>query len=158
MEYRNPVYNSEGGIDCEVNDPVLGWISTTLTPIDTRADYVNLFTEINALNIAVPYDTPVVEPEPTNYKRQFKQERGIALEALTHTFADGSVVQVRPGDIPNFQLAIAMGQAEDWVMEDDSVRLLTVAEMNEAMNSGIVKGKAVWNTYTANLKTLPSET
>lgn len=83
-----------------------------------------------------------------------KAVRDTALSALTHQFADGSVVQVRPKDMPNFQIAISFGQSEEWVMADDNVRLLTVAEMQEAMNSGIAQGKVIWNNYTAELKLL----
>lgn len=85
---------------------------------------------------------------------ELKQARDKSLSGLTHTFADGSIVQVRPSDLSTFQLSIAQGQDEDWVMADDTVRLLTVAEMTEAMESGIAQGKVIWNDYTTKLKTL----
>lgn len=85
-------------------------------------------------------------------RQQAKTARDKALSELTHTFADGSIVQVRPSDLSTFQLAISVGQDEDWVMADDTVRLLTVAEMTEAMNSGIAQVKAIWNDYTTSLK------
>jgi len=87
-------------------------------------------------------------------KEEIKSERDIGLAGLIHTFTDGSQVQVRPSDIPTFQLAISQGVDEDWVMADNTVRLLTVAEMTEAMNSGIAQGKVIWQTYTTALKGL----
>lgn len=86
--------------------------------------------------------------------QELKIERDTSLASLTHTFPDGSAVQVRPSDMPTLQLAISIGQDEEWVMADDVVRLLTVEEMTEAMNSGIAQGKAIWNDYTARLKLL----
>lgn len=34
MEFRNPVFNEFGTIDCEINHPVYGWIPTTASPTD----------------------------------------------------------------------------------------------------------------------------
>jgi hypothetical protein len=51
-------------------------------------------------------------------------------------------------------LAIAAGQSEDWVLVDNTVRELTVAEMQEALLSGIEQGKVIWRVYTAELKKL----
>ena len=97
---------------------------------------------------------PIPEQQLEIDKQSLKSEREQYLSELTHVFKDGSIVQVRPKDLPNFQIATAIGQPEEWVMADDSVRLLTVEEMTEAMNSGIVQAKDIWNDYTTKLKTL----
>ena len=34
MEFRNPQYNDLGGIDCEIEHPVHGWIPFTADPND----------------------------------------------------------------------------------------------------------------------------
>lgn len=34
MNYRNPVYNQYGTIDCEIDHPEFGWMPTTLSPND----------------------------------------------------------------------------------------------------------------------------
>jgi hypothetical protein len=39
-------------------------------------------------------------------------------------------------------------------MADDTIVNLAVAQMQEAMDSGIAQGKAVWKTYTADLKAI----
>ena len=83
-----------------------------------------------------------------------KVDMSVALEAMTYTFADGKVVQVRPQDLGNFNIAIASGVAEEWVLKDNTVRTSTVAELTDAMNDGIVQGKAIWANYKAILKTL----
>lgn len=62
MEYRNAKYNSAGGVDCEINHPVYGWIPTTLSSDDAltsdllakvMSEIVPLeYTESDALRIA----------------------------------------------------------------------------------------------------------
>ena len=76
-----------------------------------------------------------------------KRTRDESLNAITHTFPDGSVVQVRPSDLSNFQLAIAQGVGRKWVMEDNTTRTTTVAELQAAMASGIAQGEAIWGDY-----------
>jgi hypothetical protein len=36
MEIRSPRYNSAGGVDCEINHPVYGWIPFTASASDTE--------------------------------------------------------------------------------------------------------------------------
>lgn len=50
MEYRNPVFNSDGGIDCEINHPTYGWIPFTASPTDDVEMGRNLFKAIEAEN------------------------------------------------------------------------------------------------------------
>lgn len=76
-----------------------------------------------------------------------KRIRDEALNAITHTFPDGSVVQVRPSDLSNFQLAIAQGIDRKWVMEDNTTRITTVGELQAAMASGIAQGGSIWDDY-----------
>ena len=83
-----------------------------------------------------------------------KSTRDTDLLAITHTLSDGSVVQVQPSDLANFNMAILAGNAEDWVLEDNTVRELSVSEMEESVQSGIVQAKVIWKTYTDGLKQL----
>lgn len=83
-----------------------------------------------------------------------KSTRDEDLQAITHTLADGSVVQVQPNDLANFNMAILSGNSEDWVLEDNTVRELSVSEMEESVQSGIVQAKVIWKTYTDGLKQL----
>ena len=87
-------------------------------------------------------------------RRQLQADRDAALQAITHDFLDGRIVQVRPEDLTNFQLAIANSAPREWVMADNSVAMLTVEEMQAAMQSGIAQGEAVWDNYIAELKLL----
>jgi len=99
-------------------------------------------------------NTPTPEQALENQRLQLKAERDTSLRDITHTLEDGSVVQVRPSDLGTLNLAIAAGETEDWVLADDTVRTLTVPEMQEALLSGIEQGKVIWRVYTEELKQL----
>lgn len=102
----------------------------------------------------------VVEPEFTGaelkeqQRQQAQRDRDAALQAITHTFTDGKVVQVRPQDIANFQLAIQQGVDRKWVLEDNTVRFTTVQELAEAMANGINQGEVIWDGYIAVIEAL----
>lgn len=85
-------------------------------------------------------------------RAEAKATRDTALNAMTHMLADGSVIQTRPIDLTNFQVSIDAGVATDWVLADNTVKLLTVAEMGECLASGVAQAKAIWQTYTDFLK------
>jgi len=57
-------------------------------------------------------------------------------------------------DLPTLNIAISAGLSEDWVMDNNDVRELTVAHMEEALLSGIAQGKVIWKAYTDALKLL----
>ena len=111
-----------------------------------------------------PIDQPVLPINETAEKiaadqvaanrKALKAVREASLKAITHTLEDGSAVQVRPDDLGTLNLAIAAGQSEDWVLADNTVRTLTVAEMQESLLSGIEQGKVIWRVYTGELKQL----
>jgi hypothetical protein len=86
-----------------------------------------------------------------------KLVRNLELSQLTHKFSSGSIVQVRPSDLVNFQFAIAEGNPEHWVMDDlspTSVELLSCEDMEIALKSGILQGKAIWRNHTTALQAL----
>jgi len=99
-------------------------------------------------------NTPTPEQVLENKRLAMKATRDQSLADLTHTLSDGSIVQVRPTDLPNFNMALAIGEAKDWVLADNSVRALTVTEMQEAVADGIAQGEAIWQAYTDGLKAL----
>ena len=104
--------------------------------------------------IVADRNTPTPEQALETQRLQLKAERDTSLRDITHTLEDGSVVQVRPSDLGTLNLAIAAGETEDWVLADDTVRTLTVPEMQEALLSGIEQGKVIWRVYTEELKQL----
>jgi len=81
-----------------------------------------------------------------------KDVREEDLLGLTHTLTDGSVIQVRPQDYQYLSLAIQRGLAIDWVLEDNTVRLTSIQELTEALDSGLNQGVAIWSTYTEVIK------
>lgn len=87
-------------------------------------------------------------------RRNLQAARDNALNTMTHTFADGAVIQVRPSDLSNFNIAIGVSLDRDWIMADNSVRFTSVAEMQAALNSGIAQGQTIWDNYAQALKLL----
>ena len=101
--------------------------------------------------------TVTIEPYVVSYEEQrqaLKQQRDAALQDMVHDFGDGRIVQVRPQDKANFEIGIAGGVDEEWIAADNSIVILTVAEMEEAMQSGITQGKAIYANYITSLKAL----
>jgi hypothetical protein len=105
---------------------------------------------LNDAEVETLEDKQIVTDNAT--RLAIKAIREQALRDITHTVAPGSIYQVRPNDLPNFSMAIQEGQSEEWVLADNSVRLTSVAEMQECVASGIEQGKVIWRAYTNSLK------
>lgn len=75
-----------------------------------------------------------------------KARRETSLNSIIHT-VNGKTVQVRPKDLPNFNLAISMNQETRWILADNTVAVLTVEELQECMSSGILQGKQIWEDF-----------
>lgn len=111
---------------------------------------------LNADAVIEPYETA----EETN-AREYEEARILAqsdcftaLQAMTHTYADGRTVQVRPQDEANFRRQIAKGTGRDWIMANNTIAPLTVVEMEEAVASGIAQGEVIYDEYMAALSAL----
>ena len=89
-----------------------------------------------------------------NTRKEAKAVKDKELQANTYALSDGSVYQVRPQDIPNFQLAIARGKDTDWILADNSIRTTTVDELKEILDAGIAQSKAIYDTYIDKLKSI----
>jgi hypothetical protein len=83
-----------------------------------------------------------------------KAVREQALSAIKHTIADGSVYQVRPSDLANFEGAITKGSPEEWILDNNFTRMTSVAEMQECYISGIDQIAFIWRNNNATLKAL----
>lgn len=46
VEVRSAVYNTSGGIDCEINHPILGWVPFTASPDDVEQFGRDLFEQL----------------------------------------------------------------------------------------------------------------
>ena len=90
-------------------------------------------------------------------RSQAKAERDKALNLVTYTLSDGSVYQVRPKDVPNFQLAIQRNQDVKWILADNKVGLTTVDELKEILNHGIQEGTRIWDEYTEKLEEINNQ-
>ncbi|MBE0435221.1 MAG: hypothetical protein IBX56_05385 [Methylomicrobium sp.] len=95
-------------------------------------------------------------PPPTREQaRRGKQgERDTALSTMTHTVDGVGEVQIRPQDFVNFQMAIRLGVDREWVLADNTIGMLTVAQMNECLDAAAVMGAEIWDDYIAELRVL----
>jgi len=83
-----------------------------------------------------------------------KRQRDDALNAIVHDFGDGRVIQVRPQDVANLQLAISLNVNQEWVMADNTVALLTPAEMQAALDGGVMQGQQILQNYIDDIKAI----
>lgn len=60
MDFRNAAYNAFGGIDCEINHPLFGWIPFTANLSDPEPLGAAVFAA--AQEVAEPYVEPVIDP------------------------------------------------------------------------------------------------
>ncbi|MFM9269981.1 hypothetical protein ACJ7V3_06930 [Halomonas elongata] len=118
MDYRNAQYLNDGGIDCEINHPELGWIPTTLREDDPDTAELHAIAKAQA---APPQPEPL-ENVARDRRRTIDIERDRTIQAgMPYTFPDGSedVVQMRDRDRPNLtglaleaQRLVAKGETE----------------------------------------------
>ncbi len=85
---------------------------------------------------------------------RLKTQRDIDLDAITHDAGNGKVIQVRPGDVSNIQMVIQQGQSREWIMADNLVKMVTIAELQAALGSGIAQAEIIWNDYMSAIKVL----
>ena len=77
MEFRNPVYNHLGTIDCEINHPSLGWIPFTADPNDPAG--AEIYASAVAGNpAAYVAPTRVLAEEKTTAKHEINRLAGEA--------------------------------------------------------------------------------
>jgi hypothetical protein len=55
MNYRNPIFNFDQTVNCEINHPIYGWIPFTASPDDVEAHGRELYAEILEAGDIAPY-------------------------------------------------------------------------------------------------------
>jgi len=81
-----------------------------------------------------------------------KKIRDEALNALTHDFGDGRIMQTRPKDESIIRNAIEIMEANSipsigWSMIDDVKQVVTVIDLQEALSAGQLAAMQIWNNY-----------
>lgn len=115
---------------------------------------------IRELGLPLPENALTEPPTPTALEQRemerqaLKQQRDLALQAITHEWPDGTIVQVRPQDRDNLREAIENGTPLLWVLADNTSRETTPEELQAALDAGTDQAKAIWATYAARLNEL----
>ena len=152
--FRNFRETVSGAVDC---DYYTQGLDEEGTPIGVPYPYTLSPEELEGLGeIQI---TPIDEAKKAAYENEaarkaLQRQRDEALKAMTHTFEDGRVVQVRPTDLPNFQTALALGTDQRWVMADNTTRMTTAAELQAALESGVAQAQQIWADYADALDSL----
>jgi hypothetical protein len=95
MDYRNPVYNAAGTIDCEIDHPVYGWIPFTASPDDTAGKDI-YDAAVAAGNVAAYVAPDPVVPDRVT-ARQFKLQllaSGLLDQVETWIASQDQAVQI----------------------------------------------------------------
>jgi hypothetical protein len=100
MDFRNPVFNAYGTIDCEINHPDFGWVPITVSPADGSTK------DIYAAIIAGGGIASYVAPPPPNLSaidtatlNAALVEPGSVVRALGLVmFAEVNKLRVKTGD------------------------------------------------------------
>lgn len=83
-----------------------------------------------------------------------KNELTANLNNMSYVYPDGRIIQTRPSDLTNLQLTIAKGVNEEWVMTNNTLSILTPAELQEALDAGITNGSIYWDEYKDVIRSL----
>jgi len=70
---------------------------------------------------------------------------------------NGNIYQARESDMPRMQLVVSeleAGQSDEWILENDVPTMVTKEEMLQALGLGIIKVRAIWQTYKDALRAL----
>lgn len=81
-------------------------------------------------------------------------ERDLALNSMVHDFGDGRIIQTRPSDISNVKEAINIGSDRKWIMSDNTISLVTIAELQAAYATAVTKGEAIWDKCITDIENL----
>lgn len=92
MEIRNPKYNSNGGIDCEINHPRFGWIEFTASENDVEALGRKVFADALSMNPADYVAPPPPSAEELATVARRNRDRLLAASDWTQV-ADAPVDQ-----------------------------------------------------------------
>jgi hypothetical protein len=151
MEIRNTKRNHFGGIDTEIDHPKFGWVPFTVNKSPKTEIEASVLESVSKLQ-----DSDISDYAETKEEKEqaIKAIRDSDLQNIEHTFSDNRTVQVRPQDLSNFSMAIMRGDSEKWIMLDNSISLLTISDMQEALSSGIDQDALIWRECTNALEAL----
>jgi hypothetical protein len=166
--YKKALAALIGGQSIAIQSGSLVVLSSTLKTVYSTVDKTELAIAENALIPSSYSDTKPrefdeyingawvinLDLQKDSKREELKSARAKALSDIKHTVKDGSIYQVRPSDLSNFVMAIQEGKSEQWVLDNNTVRLTTIAEMQECLKSGIAQGKAIWRNHTDALQAL----
>lgn len=120
-------------------------------PAHAKDEYIDIIIDYDVDGLPVYDADKKIEVD----RRTAKVARNQALEDLAYDFGDGRVIQVRPQDESNIRNAIDLMTSRgipdlSWRMKDNTVAVITAAELQTALEHGQLAALSIWETYNAN--------
>ena len=100
-EWRNPVFNHAGTIDCEINHAVYGWIPFTASPNDVLEEGQLTHADIIASGAPITVYTPPTAEEARKSMTPLSQRQmrlGLLAKGITKEDIQSAIVAIVPVD------------------------------------------------------------
>jgi hypothetical protein len=144
---RNPVHNADASINCEIEHETFGWIPYTATADDTDPYGALLYQAlINGEHGAIgPY-----APSPQRARALKNLDRDRLVEQIQVTTLAGNVFNGDEDSQNRISRAIVIlrgkpaGTTIKWVMANNAVVNVTLAEFVEALTAAFAAQTAIW--------------
>jgi len=107
---RNPVYNAVGGIDCEIEHPLLGWIPFTASAADPEIQGRLVYVQALAMGPA-PYVAPPPLPPGPLTRRQLRL--GLLANGITTAQVEAAIAAI-PNEIERETAQIEWADASQY--------------------------------------------
>ena len=151
MEFRNPVFNALGTIDCEVNHPVYGWIPFTAGPDDPASEDIYEAAAVTA-GPYVPPPPAALTAVDVDAERDRRILSGASFTVTGYAnpirLAGDPVTRANLADVAVMaQVQIAAGNGTAtlvWRDEDNTDHTLTFVQVLELFGLGFAFFNAVW--------------
>jgi hypothetical protein len=136
-----------------------------LSSVPEGVDYIEVETNPDAPRVSwiikngkLTFDKKKKE-EALKIKRKVdaKLWRATELDSLVHEFSDGRKIQIRLQDTQSIKDAIELLETtaedtrDDWIMEDNTLGTLTLAEFKEARLASLVGVATIFKAYNSKL-------
>ena len=128
--------DGQWSVDNEDLNKITWHDKTQLRPTDAEINAKVL--ELQSINIA------------SKSRKAARKNLDIGLGEMELDLGDGRIVQTRPQDQQNIMAKIEVinaGGSDRFIMKNNTIHSVTVAELQQALQSGITKGSILYEQY-----------
>lgn len=114
MEVRNPVYNKQGSIDCEINHPEYGWIPFTASSNDIELHGREIYNIVLEMNPDTYVEPIIPSPSIEELAETARLKRNTLLSQ-----SDWTQISDAPTSIDKSSWAIYRQQLRDLTLQEE---------------------------------------